>query len=767
MSGKKFLTKQFTLPIIAILSLISIAIGLFIYRSDLEADLQAANCDTLENVMEQQKFTFASKIEDQKDSIKIYADFFEYASAISEEGLLEKLNVIIENSTFDLITYALPNGDALENTGTRFNVADRDYFSRALAGEMVISGPLTSKVTNTDIVTFATPVFRDGKPAAVLIGVYDAQDLSDLLMPSFSKKGYTYVTTSDGQVIFKTQTTSKLALNSNLFDSMNDAEIYEFDDSAVIRARAAIGDAGHSHYMHDGESRLMHYAPLGINDWYIFSVAPETSINPQSMDIMYNSTLFMFVITILAIAVLLYIFISQRRHVQELSQLAFVDTLTGVANKKKFKLVAAELLADSHDRYAFAILDIDKFKVLNDTLGYNSGDLLLINICRVLQQHLKEKEFFCRCDSDEYYLLLLYTDDKTLRDRILLIMAQIGDEFKDQLDNSYSLVLCAGVYVIANFKESINSIRDKASHAHRLIKGKDESGISFYNEEIRNRILEEKEIENKMHGALQNGEFLLYLQPKYYLESEKIYGAEALVRWDGNSRTLAYPSDFIPIFEKNGFVTKLDMYMLEKACQTIRGWLDSNVVPIPISINFSRLHLKNPRFVDDIADIVDKYRIPPRYIEIELTESTMLHNEEVLIAMLSHLHEHGFTLSMDDFGSGYSSLGLLKNLPVDVIKLDRTFFVNYSELKRAVTVVGSIISMARDLGIKTVAEGVETIEQIEFLRELGCDIVQGYYYAKPMLAIEIDSYLEKVDPLTHGFPTKGAVSENKTRAGAE
>lgn len=730
------------LLVMAFLFLISVTLGLFIYRNSLKTDLRYTSCDTLGNVMEQQKFSFSSKLQDQKSTIRIYADYFENASKMTEEQILQKLNFITKNSTFDHLSYAMLKGDALENTGEKLNIADRAYFEQALTGETVIAGPMVSKTSDTDIITFATPVYSKVSIVAVLIGIYNTENLSHLLMPSFNGQGYTYVTTGEGKVIFKTQTNSTLALYSNLFEALSMAEFHEFDDSKTITYKARTNASGHSQYTYDGERRMMHYAPLGVNDWYIFSIAPSKVINPKSASIMYNTTWFILITLLLSVAMFGYLMITQRSHVKQLSKIAFIDTLTGAPNKRKFKLMASELLNANQYQYAFIILDIDKFKVLNDTLGYACGDELLIHIVQVINQHLKEKEIFARCDSDEYFLLLIHTTDQALRERIQSMIKQVEEAFKVQVNNSYSLVLCVGVYVILNPKESINSISDRARHAHKLIKGRDESGISFYNEEIRNRILEEKEIENKMHSALVHNEFLLYLQPKYYLENEKIYGAEALVRWKSKGDIMIYPNDFIPVFERNGFITKLDMYMLEKACEQIRGWMETGISPIPISINFSRLHLKNPNFVNDIASIVESYAIPHQLIEVEITESIMLDNEEVLIDMLSQLHKHGFTLSMDDFGSGYSSLGLLKNLPVDVIKLDRTFFSDYSELRRAVTVVSGIINMAKNLGIKTVAEGVETKEQIDFLSELGCDIVQGYYYAKPMPALEIRQFLD-------------------------
>lgn len=747
MTTKKTFWRSFLFPIISILALMLIASGLFAYRAMLANNLDAANCDSLENTMEQQRFTFASKMTDQRSVMKTYANAFVDADKLAYGKLLDMLKNMAKNSTFINVTYARASGDALEDSGTQLNIADRAYFKAAMAGETVITDPIYSKLTDEKVIIFASPVMREARTIGVLVGVYDVDALSKLLMSSFNGAGYAYVTTDTGVVIVKTETTSSLALYDNLLDAMDTTEILALDSSSEIRAKVFTHRTGHTRYRHDGEERLMHYAPVGINNWCIFSVAPNSAIAPKAVGIMYTTTLFILAMALLGTLIVIYFFFTQRRHYAELKRIAYVDSLTGADNRKRFKLVAAELLEKSHDKhYAFLLLDVDKFKVLNDALGYLCGDALLRHIADTMRRHLSNDECFGRCDSDEFLLLLRYTDDITLHSRAKAIITEIENEFRTLLSSSYSLVLCVGICVIVNPQESINSISDRARHAHTLIKGKESSGICFYNEEIRNKILQEKEIENKMHIALKNQEFLLYLQPKFYLDSDKIYGAEALVRWDNGGHTLIYPDAFIPVFEKDGFITQLDMYMLKKTCEAIRGWLDAGLTPVPVSINFSRVHLGNPNFVEDIAAIVAQYQIPPQLIEVELTESTMLHSESQLIRLLDSLHQYGFTLSMDDFGSGYSSLGLLKNLPVDVIKLDRTFLMDYNEFRRAVTIISGIITMAKALGILTVAEGVETAEQVALLRELGCDIAQGYFYARPRPAEQIKTLLNNENP---------------------
>lgn len=738
----KKLVTRFSIFLIIFVLLLSLLVGLYFYRGSVQSNLTNSSGNTLENITEQQRLAFLSKLQDQKNAIRTYASFFEYSTTF-EEDLLPALDIIVKNSTFAYITIAFPDGSAVENTGLYLDVSDRDYFVRALAGETVISNPIISKLTAEDVVAFATPIIQQDKITAVLIGIYKVQKLSDMLLPSFDGSGYTYITTDRGEIIVKTKGLGNLNLYNNLFDSLMVLDTFQYDDYDTIIENVYANKSGRSEYFFRDGKKLMEYKPIGINGWYIFSIMPESTIIGQAAPIMANTYFLAGGIIFIFSLLLVYIGLAQKRHMKELSNIAFVDKLTGAATRKKFQITATEVLDSSTQGYAVVLLDIDKFKILNDTLGYACGDKLLIYISNILMQSLHGEECFGRCDSDEYYLLLEYQSDESIKARLLSLIAEIESQFEANIDSNYNLVFCAGIYAITEPIESINVLCDKAKHAQQLIKGSQLSNISFYSEELRNQILSEKLVENRMYDALEDGDFMLFLQPKYKLSDESICGAEALVRWDrGNSFTL-YPDQFIPVFEKNGFIVKLDFYMLEKSCAFIKEWIDNGITPVPISINFSRLHLKNNNFVNDIARIVNKYQIPPKYIEIELTESTMLDNENMLINVLSHLHEYGFTLSMDDFGSGYSSLGLLKSLPVDSLKLDRTFFTEYNDLERAKTVISSMISMAKKLGICTVAEGVETREHIDLLNELDCDIVQGYYFAKPMQSEELREFLAK------------------------
>jgi EAL domain-containing protein (putative c-di-GMP-specific phosphodiesterase class I) len=355
-------------------------------------------------------------------------------------------------------------------------------------------------------------------------------------------------------------------------------------------------------------------------------------------------------------------------------------------------------------------------------------------MARIFRDKLSEEELITRSGGDVFYLLMSWNGRDVMTKRLMRMFYLIEENFRFNHNKAmYRLAFKAGVYEIPDNAENPSLAADKARYINRRGDRYAESTVNYFTEEIKNLIDRENDIENRMEAALENGEFRIYFQPKYYLETEEIAGAEALVRWVSTpAGTVTPPCDFIPVFERNGFITKLDFHNFKNVCQMIKKWESMGRVPLPVSVNFSRNHLSNPDFVLTISEIADKYKVDRKMLEIEITESAVFDNEELLIDSLNALHDAGFRLSIDDFGTGYSSLNMLKNISVDVMKMDRGFFVNSTDESKSRLVISSVTKLAKDLGISTVAEGVETKELIDFLRELGCDIVQGYYYSKPM-----------------------------------
>lgn len=425
----------------------------------------------------------------------------------------------------------------------------------------------------------------------------------------------------------------------------------------------------------------------------------------------------------------------------DLERLAYYDELTGIPNKNLFNLTAKNLIQKGQGQYAYVIFDINKFKMINDIFGYVYGDLLLKHIANIISEEITEEETAARFSGDIFHSLCRFTSRTQLETRLMALADKISHlSFAEDAD--YRISACMGIYVIENTNALIETMGDRAGFAVKKIKNSYATSLYFYNDDIRNRILEEQEIENDMQGAIVNEEFKVYIQPKYSLKTMQIEGGEALVRWEHPRKGMLSPDAFIPLFEKNGFITTLDMYMLEQVCKRLRAWMDKGLKPLVISVNQSRLHMHSPCYLSTITKILNSYEIDPKWIELEVTESTFFEDKEKMIQILKLLHEFGFGISMDDFGSGYSSLNMLHEIEVDVLKIDKNFFNERSNSSRGKKIVNNIITMASDLNIVVVAEGVETQEQVDFLMKTECTLVQGYYFDRPMPADEFEKKIK-------------------------
>ncbi|MEG1830983.1 MAG: EAL domain-containing protein [Raoultibacter sp.] len=584
--------------------------------------------------------------------------------------------------------------------------------------------------------------FKQGVDAS-LRGAYPA-NLDALLLPSYGGKGYALVVDGRGVVVAKTDNVHKVASGDNLLDRWASSKVSfsSQHDTAAIVNDVRQGVAGQSILTSEGVDYLTHYGPVGVNDWSVFIVVEKDTVLQSAGGITNRAGLLLTLVVVSFALVILYLLHLQtkseardKEHIAELERIAYVDELTGERNYAKFKIDAREMLNNSPDQ-AFTIvkIDIENFKIINQVYGHDKGNFVLQSFARALREVLTPWEgIFARVANDDFVMLHpAHGMKKEIAQHKLALKI-----FFDQLGSDFNYVVKfkAGQYDIAAPRKGvadINEYYELANFAHREAKRDPLTEVVFYHENMSKAALAKKDIENRMQQALEADEFVVYLQPKYALDGEAMSGAEALVRWQVSETELLPPAEFIGLFEENGFIINLDKYVLGCACKTIKEWLDQGIAPVPVSVNFSRLHLDNTKFVDELCVLVDSYGIARKLIEIEITESAIFEHLEVFKTVLAQLHHAGFTLSMDDFGSGYSSLGLLKDLPVDVIKIDRSFFVTQKSDARTKTVIAMVLHMAEALSIQTVAEGVEEQEQVDLLREFGCDHVQGFFYARPM-----------------------------------
>jgi diguanylate cyclase (GGDEF)-like protein len=422
----------------------------------------------------------------------------------------------------------------------------------------------------------------------------------------------------------------------------------------------------------------------------------------------------------------------------EKSDLAECDYLTGLANRRGLYDYYLSLPRESILHAMF--IDVDNFKRVNDIYGHSMGDRLLVNIARLIATNTHG--FSSRIGGDEYVVILDGSLTKKDTEEIAKNLLTNLENMNFRKDILSLISLSIGIVLNQKASQPLDDILAKCDSAMYQAKYNGKNRYTVF--KAYDKTLEtNRNIEIEMDDALKNGDFKLFLQPKVNMVSSKLYGAEALSRWQHPVDGLRLPGVYIPLFEKNGFISKLDMYIYEEVCRLKASWTGKKYEHIPISFNMSRLHLYNKHFPDELEKIANKYGINTNELEIEITESTFIIDSNELVKMIDLLHEKGFLVSIDDFGSGFSALNLLKDLSVDTIKIDRQFLHVSSNDIRGKKVIRNVIAMCRDLKINVVTEGIETKEQIDFITRCGCQIAQGFYYAKPLPVGEFTDFANK------------------------
>ena len=452
----------------------------------------------------------------------------------------------------------------------------------------------------------------------------------------------------------------------------------------------------------------------------------EELLENYLVDIVFT---FIFVIALLTGLIMF----SKYKKEQKSKEKAYTDSITGLSSMEKFRIDADKILAsDNKDNYHIIALDIDKFKVINDLYGYEEGDKVIAYVGRVCKEGLSSGDFITRVDADNFMILKKTRDIHDVYAYLNRIFEKVFDEIVKR-DAHFRLVLKAGIYKVREEDRNLSRVMDKANLAKKNMKISHESSYKEYTESMRQKNIEDKLLENDMEAALNSHQFQIYLQPQIDLQTKKIVSAEALVRWIHPTRGMIPPFQFIPLFENNGFITRLDLYVWEEAIKTIANWKKESKIAVPIAINLSRMDVERDGVIEALCELMKKYKLDSEWIKTELTESIYLENENQILEQMNKLKKFGFKIAVDDFGSGYSSLHLLKSMPVDILKIDKSFLGMSSEMEyQEEIILRDVIGMGKDLGLQIIMEGVETAEQSEFLEAIGCDIVQGYYYGKPM-----------------------------------
>ena len=425
------------------------------------------------------------------------------------------------------------------------------------------------------------------------------------------------------------------------------------------------------------------------------------------------------------------VIILQHRKIQKI---IYTDSVTGGYNKDYFVPKAAKMIKKRSRRYVVVYLRMEKYRNYITAYGIKAGENLMEDFNKKLTELTrKRKELIAHLDKADFVLLLHFDTEDLLNIRMQAITQALNDCRPNQ-HLTFSVGACRIITRVDNLEEKISNAGAAISKQE-----KNPGLVLWFDESMREEQVWERLVEDDMDRALENNEFKVYLQPKYSTKKEQLSAAEALVRWIHPKYGFVSPAKFIPIFERNGFITKLDDFMLTEVSKLQAKWLSEGRKLVPISVNVSRAHFSQYDLAEHICGIVDAYKVPHEFIELELTESAFFDDKQILLDTIKKLKEFGFKVSMDDFGAGYSSLNSLKELPLDIIKLDAQFFRDIEDKKRADLIVCDTIKLAKKLGMQIVAEGIETREQVDFLAEQHCDLIQGFYFAKPLPVNEFEA----------------------------
>lgn len=595
--------------------------------------------------------------------------------------------------------------------------------------------------------------------STIIVGTKTSQNMQDFLVSScFEGYSFSALLTRDSTVI---SNPSGTALIDQLFspdDPALEAEV------AQLRQDIASGSSGdYAFTSSDGEKMLVHYQPLENLDWILMTLVPADLISKEVTQISVRNQLVSLVMFLLLICVTAAITIQQNRYRHTLEKFAFTDPVTGGINTARFSLLASERLAELQD-YALISADIQDFKLINNIYGTAAGDDTLRYIYQTMQESLTDsQELVTRASADLFYLLLHTRSEEELQNRLDALYHQIN-QFNQRLGSHYYLEIRFGVYIADPGETNIADMMEKANIARKNQSENPHDRCMFYSAIRQQAYIQEKELLNILDSSLANGDFKIYLQPKVRLRNQKIAGAEALIRWEHPEKGMLPPAQFIPVFEKHGLISKLDLFVFEEVCRLLARWNREKRELLVISVNLSRQNLRIPNFLHRYHDIYSSYGLPPGLIEFELTESIFIEEPSIVKPMIDEMHELSFQCSLDDFGTGYSSLGLLNDLNIDTIKLDRTFFIGKNNNQRGRCIVDSIMKLAGQLHISTVAEGIDSVEQVRFLNQSACSMIQGYIYSLPLPVAEFEAFayngllLRHVPPADSSMPPQSGKS---------
>lgn len=730
----------FFITILLLLISLAFIVTVSVVFNNIKTNLEREIISSLSEEAEENAALIEKEIDAKFGVLQSFAN--ELSSTGDEIEEIRDMKSFVEVYNFRRIGFVDLNGIAKTTDGFEKDLSFREFYQVGLKGESFITESLPETIgdyTEDMINILSVPVYDNkGEIKGVLFATYLTEKFHEVIFSdSFQGEGYTYIVAGDGDVISSYGDGMQKEYD-NIFIYTGDAAQYDdaIQEKVENDMREKISRVGIG-VNEDNDKYFYCYKPLEIEsadmNWYIFSIEPKSVLDERMHPIMRDiQFLTVILICILVMANIVFLFYNVRRR-QELFRLAYKDSITGGDNFSNFKEKAKKY--ENTEGYVIA-LDISEFKLVNNVCGNASGDEVLKVIWDVILANCNDNEQAARVNADRFVIFWIESSKKTVTYRIEKLINEI-EGISEQLSvpRLYPVI---GIRAVEKLDDA-DKRYGEALRAKALVKNRRDRHYAFYDEIDYDTIVENKKLENGFEKALADKKFEVWYQPKFNSHTGKIVGSEALIRWRADDGSLISPGRFIPLFEKNGNIIRLDEYVFREVCRQQKEWQKEGIQILPVSVNISRFSLYYSNVVEKYERIINYYDVDHKYVQIEITESAIIENT-VIVELIQKFHDAGFDILLDDFGSGYSSLASLNQMPFDTIKLDKSL-VDYVGNENGEKLLKFIVQLVQSLGMKITAEGVEYKEQLDFLENLNCDDIQGFYFSKPLMLADFSAKL--------------------------
>ena len=696
----------FFITILLLLISLAFIVTVSVVFNNIKTNLEREIISSLSEEAEENAALIEKEIDAKFGVLQSFAN--ELSSTGDEIEEIRDMKSFVEVYNFRRMGFVDLNGIAKTTDGFEKDLSFREFYQVGLKGESFITESLPETIgdyTEDMINILSVPVYDNkGEIKGVLFATYLTEKFHEVIFSdSFQGEGYTYIVAGDGDVISSYGDGMQKEYD-NIFIYTGDAAQYDdaIQEKVENDMREKISRVGIG-VNEDNDKYFYCYKPLEIEsadmNWYIFSIEPKSVLDERMHPIMRDiQFLTVILICILVMANIIFLYYNVRRR-QELFRLAYKDSITGGDNFSNFKEKAKKY--ENTEGYVIA-LDISEFKLVNNVCGNARGDEVLKVIWDVIMANCNDNEQAARVNADRFVIFWIESSKKTVTYRIEKLINEI-EGISEQLSvpRLYPVI---GIRAVEKLDDADKRYGD-ALRAKALVKNRRDRHYAFYDEIDYDTIVENKNLENGFEKALADKKFEVWYQPKFNSHTGKIVGSEALIRWRADDGSLISPGRFIPLFEKNGNIIRLDEYVFREVCRQQKEWQKEGIQILPVSVNISRFSLYYSNVVEKYERIINYYDVDHKYVQIEITESAIIENT-VIVELIQKFHDAGFDILLDDFGSGYSSLASLNQMPFDTIKLDKSL-VDYVGNENGEKLLKFIVQLVQSLGMKITAEGVE------------------------------------------------------------